>query len=129
MAPYLFTRWVLDSEPLRMFGDGTTYRDYTYIDDIVAGVVAALDADFGYEIVNLGNSQTVMLHNFIALVEELVGRKANVVQTPPQPGDVPRTYADVSKARRLLGYDPKTPFAEGMARFVEWYRREVRRET
>ena len=129
MAPYLFTRWVSDGEPLKMFGDGTTYRDYTYIDDIVAGVAAALDADFGYEIVNLGNSQTVMLRDFIALVEDLVGRKANVVQMPPQPGDVPRTYADVSKARRLLGYDPKTPFAEGMARFVEWYRREVRRET
>jgi len=128
MAPYLFTRWVSDGEPLKMFGDGTTYRDYTYIDDIVAGVVAALDADFGYEIVNLGNSQTVMLRDFIALVEDLVGRKANVEQMPPQPGDVPRTYADVSKARRLLGYDPKTPFAEGMARFVEWYRREVQGE-
>lgn len=125
MAPYLFTRWVFDGEPLKMFGDGTSYRDYTYIDDIVAGVVAALDADLPYEIINLGNSKTVMLRDFIAIVEELVGRKARVVQMPPQPGDVPRTYADVSKARRLLGYDPKTPFAEGMARFVEWYRREV----
>jgi UDP-glucuronate 4-epimerase len=128
MAPYLFTRWVFDGEPLKMFGDGTTYRDYTYIDDIVAGVVAALDADLPYEIINLGNSQTVMLRDFIGIVEELVGRKANVVQLPPQLGDVPRTYADVSKARRLLGYDPKTPFAEGMARFVAWYRREVRGE-
>ena len=125
MAPYLFTRGVFDGEPLKMFGDGTTYRDYTYVDDIVAGVVAALDADFPYEIINLGNSQTVMLRDFIEIVEELVGRKANVVPMPPQPGDVPRTYADVSKARRLLGYDPKTPFVEGMARFVEWYRREV----
>ena len=128
MAPYLFTRWVFDGEPLKMFGDGTTYRDYTYIDDIVAGVVAALDADLPYEIINLGNSQTVMLRDFIEIVEELVGRKANVVQLPPQLGDVPRTYADVSKARRLLGYDPKTPFAEGMSRFVAWYRREVRGE-
>jgi UDP-glucuronate 4-epimerase len=128
MAPYLFTRWVFDGEPLKMFGDGTTYRDYTYIDDIVAGVVAAVDADLAYEIVNLGNSQTVMLRDFIEIVEELVGRKANVVPMPPQPGDVPRTYADVSKARRLLGYDPQTPFVEGMARFVEWYRREVRHE-
>ena len=128
MAPYLFTRWVFDGEPLKMFGDGTTYRDYTYIDDIVAGVVAALDADLPYEIINLGNSQTVMLRDFIEIVEELVGRKANVVQMPPQPGDVPRTCADVSKARRLLGYDPKTPFAEGMSRFVAWYRREVQGE-
>ena len=129
MAPYLFTRWVFDGEPLKMFGDGTTYRDYTYIDDIVAGVVAAVDADLAYEIINLGNSQTVMLRDFIEIVEELVGRKANVVQMPPQPGDVPRTYADVSKARHLLGYDPQTPFVKGMARFVEWYRREVRHET
>jgi UDP-glucuronate 4-epimerase len=128
MAPYLFTRWVSNGEPLKMFGDGTTYRDYTYIDDIVAGVVAALDADLPYEIINLGNSQTVMLRDFIALVEELVGRKANIVRLPPQPGDVPRTCADVSKARRLLGYDPKTPFAEGMARFVKWYWHEVREE-
>jgi len=125
MAPYLFTRWVFDGQPLKMFGDGTTYRDYTYIDDIVGGVVAALDADLPFEIINLGNSQTVMLRDFIEIVEELVGRQANVVQLPPQPGDVPRTYADVSKARRLLGYEPKTPFAEGMARFVDWYRREV----
>jgi UDP-glucuronate 4-epimerase len=128
MAPYLFTRWVFDGEPLKMFGDGTTYRDYTYIDDIVAGVVAALDAGLAYEIINLGNSQTVTLRKFIEIVEELTGRRANVVPLPLQPGDVPRTYADVSKARRLLGYDPKTPFVEGMARFVAWYRQEVRGE-
>jgi UDP-glucuronate 4-epimerase len=125
MAPYLFTRWVFEGRPLKMFGDGTTYRDYTYIDDIVAGAVAAIDADLPYEIINLGNSQTVMLRDFIALVEDLVGREAEIVQLPPQPGDVPRTYADVSKARRLLGYDPQTSFAQGMARFVDWYRREV----
>lgn len=124
MAPYLFTRWIFDGQPLKMFGDGNTYRDYTYIDDIVAGVVATVDADLPFEIVNLGNSQTVMLRDFIGIVEELVGRKANIVQMPPQPGDVPRTCADVSKARRLLGYDPQTPFTEGMARFVEWYRQQ-----
>jgi len=129
MAPYLFTRWVFDGEPLKMFGDGTTYRDYTFIDDIVAGVVAALDADLSYEIINLGNSQTVMLRDFVELVEELTGHRANIVHMPPQPGDVPRTYADVSKARRLLGYDPKTPFAEGMAHFVDWYRKEVKQQT
>ncbi len=128
MAPYLFTKWIFDGKPLKMFGDGTSYRDYTYIDDIVAGVVAALDADFAYEIINLGNSQTVTLRDFIEIVEELVGREAKIVQMPPQPGDVPRTYADVSKARRLLDYDPRTPFAEGMVCFVEWYRREVREE-
>jgi len=127
MSPYLFTDWVFNGEPLKMFGDGTTYRDYTYIDDIVAGVVAAVDANLPYEIINLGNSQTVMLRDYIGLVEELVGHKANIVSLPPQPGDVPGTYADISKARRLLGYDPQTPFAEGLARFVEWYRREIQK--
>ncbi len=128
MAPYLFTRWVFEGEPLKMFGNGTTCRDYTFIDDVVAGVVAALDANLAYEIINLGNSQTVMLRDFIEIVEELVGRKANIVHLPPQPGDMPRTYADVGKARRLLGYNPRIPFVEGMARFVDWYRREVRGE-
>jgi UDP-glucuronate 4-epimerase len=125
MAPYLFTKWLFEGAELKMFGDGTTCRDYTYIDDIICGVVAALDADFGYEIINLGNSQTVMLRDFIALVEELVGNKAHIVQLPMQPGDVPRTCADISKARRLLGYDPRTPVEEGMKHFVAWYRREV----
>jgi UDP-glucuronate 4-epimerase len=125
MAPYLFTRWVFEGAELKMFGDGTTSRDYTYIDDIVSGVVAALDADLSYEIINLGNSQTVILRDFITLVEELVGQKARIVQEDMQPGDVPRTCADISKARRLLGYDPQTPVEKGMKHFVAWYRREV----
>jgi len=125
MAPYLFTQWVFEEAELKMFGDGTTSRDYTYIDDIVSGVVAALDADLSYEIINLGNSQTVVLRDFIALVEKLVGKKAHIVQEDMQPGDVPRTWADISKARRLLDYDPQTPFEEGMKHFVAWYRREV----
>jgi UDP-glucuronate 4-epimerase len=125
MAPYLFTRWVFEGAELKMFGDGTTSRDYTYIDDIVSGVVAALDADLSYEIINLGNSQTVVLRDFITLVEELVGQKARIVQEDMQPGDVPRTCADISKARRLLGYDPQTPVEKGMKHFVAWYRREV----
>jgi len=125
MAPYLFTQWVFEEAELKMFGDGTTSRDYTYIDDIVSGVVAALDADLSYEIINLGNSQTVVLRDFIALVEKLAGKRAHIVQLPMQPGDVPRTWADISKARRLLDYDPQTPFEEGMKHFVAWYRREV----
>jgi UDP-glucuronate 4-epimerase len=125
MAPYLFTKWVFEEAELKMFGDGTTCRDYTYIDDVISGVVTALDANLSYEIINLGNSQTVVLRDFIALVEELVGKKAHVVQLPMQPGDVPRTWADISKARRLLGYDPQTPFEKGMKHFVAWYRREV----
>ncbi len=125
MAPYLFTKWIYDGRELKMFGDGTSHRDYTYIDDIVSGVVAALDADLSYEIINLGNSWTVSLSDFIAVVEEAVGKRAHIVQFPNQPGDVPLTCADITKALRLLGYEPRTDIREGMARFVEWYKREV----
>jgi len=125
MAPYLFTKWILEGQEVRRFGDGTSRRDYTYIDDIVSGIVAALDADLPYEIINLGNSQAVALNDFIALIERLVGRKARIKELPMQPGDVPFTCADISKARRLLGYDPKIPLEEGMRRFIDWYRREV----
>ncbi len=125
MAPYLFTAAVFHGRELTMFGDGSSSRDYTYIDDIVRGVVAALYRPLGYEIINLGNNRTILLRDFIALVERLVGKKARVVQCPMPTGDVPRTCADISKAQRLLGYAPRTPFEEGMARFVEWYRKEV----
>jgi UDP-glucuronate 4-epimerase len=125
MAPYLFTKAVFEGTELRMYGDGSTSRDYTYIDDIVQGVLAAVDRPLGYEIINLGNSRTVLLSEFIALVENLVGKQAHIVRYPVPPGDVPRTCADISKARDLLDYDPQTPFEEGMARFVEWYRTEV----
>ncbi|MBN1936472.1 MAG: GDP-mannose 4,6-dehydratase [Anaerolineae bacterium] len=125
MAPYLFTEAVFKGSELKMFGDGSSSRDYTYIDDIVQGVVVAIDRPLGYEIINLGNSRTVYLRDFIALVEQLVGKKANVVQVPMPPGDVPRTFADISKAQRLLDYNPQTPFETGLARFVDWYRAEV----
>jgi UDP-glucuronate 4-epimerase len=125
MAPYLFTEAVFRGTELKMFGDGSSSRDYTYIGDIVQGVVAAIDRPLGYEIINLGNNRTIYLRDFIALVETLVGRKAQVVQHPMPPGDVPRTCADISKAQRLLEYDPQTPFEEGLARFVDWYRNEV----
>jgi UDP-glucuronate 4-epimerase len=125
MAPYLFTEAVFKGSELKMYGDGSSSRDYTYIDDIVQGIVAAIDRPLGYQIINLGNSRTVLLRDFIALVEKLVGKKAHIVRYPMPPGDVPRTCADISKARRLLGYDPQTPFEEGMARFVDWYRAEV----
>lgn len=125
MAPYLFTRWIFEGAPLKMFGDGSSRRDYTYIDDIVAGVVAALDADLPFEIINLGNSKTVALRDFIALVQRLVGRPAHIIQEDMQPGDVPLTSADIHKARELLGYDPHTDIEEGMTRFIDWYRKEI----
>jgi UDP-glucuronate 4-epimerase len=125
MAPYLFTRWIFEGSELKMFGDGTSRRDYTYVDDIVAGVLSALDADLPFEIINLGNSHTVALNEFIAVVERCVGRRACIVRQEPQPGDVPLTSADISRARSLLGFEPKVDIEEGMERFVSWYRREV----
>lgn len=125
MAPYLFTRWVFEDKELTMFGDGSSQRDYTYIDDVVAGVIAALDADLPFEIINLGNSKTVSLKEFISVVEQEVGKPARIVQAKPQPGDVPLTNADIRKARELLGYEPRTDIRAGMAQFVSWYRQEV----
>ncbi len=124
MAPYLFTNWIYRGEPIRFFGEGHR-RDFTYIDDIVAGVLAALDADLSFEIINLGNSHTIPVIDFIALIEGIVGKKAQLVRLPPVPGDVLLTHADIGKARRLLGFEPRTPVEEGMRRFYEWYREEV----
>jgi UDP-glucuronate 4-epimerase len=125
MAPYRFTDGIYRGESLQLYGDGSFVRDYTYIDDIVAGVLAALDAAFPYEIINLGNSHTITIADYIALIERVVGKKATIVRLPPAAGDVPLTHADISKARRLLGFDPQTPVAEGMERFFAWYRKEV----
>jgi UDP-glucuronate 4-epimerase len=125
LAIHKFARLISRGEPIPVFGDGTTRRDYTYVDDIIAGVRAAMDYEgAAYEVFNLGESRTVELRELIALLERELGRKAVVDRQPPQPGDVPQTFADVSKARRLLGYDPRTPIEEGIRRFVEWFRGE-----
>ncbi len=125
MAPYRFTDWIYRGKPLRLFGDGSYRRDFTYIDDIIAGVLAALERPFPFKIINLGNSRTIAIADLIALIEEVVGKKARIQQLPPQPGDVPLTYADISRARRLLGFDPQTPVEEGLRRFFAWYQEEV----
>ncbi|MBU1118692.1 GDP-mannose 4,6-dehydratase [Patescibacteria group bacterium] len=124
MAPYKFVKVVSEGTELTKFGDGTTSRDYTYIDDIVDGVVSAVDANLQYEIINLGNSQTVTLNQFIDVVERLIDKQAHIVQMPIPPGDVERTYADISRAKELLGYNPITKFEDGMEKFVEWYLEE-----
>jgi len=121
MAPYLFTSWVNKDKEIKMFGDGNSKRDYTYIDDITDGISKALKKELNYEIINLGNSQTVKLIDFINLVGKLLGKKPKIKQLLEQPGDVPLTYADISKAKKLLGYNPKISFEEGMAKFIEWY--------
>ncbi|HEX8339205.1 MAG TPA: NAD-dependent epimerase/dehydratase family protein, partial [Pyrinomonadaceae bacterium] len=125
LAIHKFARLISGGSPIPVFGDGTTRRDYTFVDDIVAGVRAAMDyRQSGYEVVNLGGSRTVELRELIALLERELGLKALIDRQPPQPGDVPQTFADVSKARRLLGYDPRTPIEEGIRRFVSWFKEE-----
>src|SRR5207247_6594038 len=104
-----------------LFGDGTVRRDYTYVDDIVDGLMAFGERKFEFEIFNLGDSRTISIKEMIALVEAAVGKKARIEYKPPQPGDVPITYADISKAGRLLGYKPRVPIEEGVPRFVEWF--------
>ena len=120
-----FTEAILAGKPIDVFGDGSTRRDYTYIDDILQGVLAALDQPLGYEIINLGESRTVELRELVSLIEKATGKTAKVNRLPPQPGDVPVTFADISKARRLLGYDPQVPIEDGIARFVHWYEHQT----
>ncbi|MBI5820640.1 MAG: SDR family NAD(P)-dependent oxidoreductase [Verrucomicrobia bacterium] len=123
LAIHKFARLIAAGKPIEIFGDGSTRRDYTFIDDIVEGIMACVRGAFGYEIFNLGNSHTVELRQLVGLIESALGRKAIVERRPEQPGDVPVTFADVSKARRMLGYDPKTKIEQGIGKFVEWFQR------
>ncbi|MEY2785176.1 MAG: dTDP-glucose 4,6-dehydratase [Planctomycetota bacterium] len=122
MAIHKFVKAAFEGTPVPFYGDGSTRRDYTYIADIVDGVVRALDRCAGYELYNLGESQTISLAELVAAIELATGRKMLLDRQPMQPGDVLVTYADVSKARQKLGYEPRTPLAEGLRRFVAWYR-------
>lgn len=117
-----FTRFIREGQPIDQYGDGSTARDYTYIDDIVSGVLAAAayTEKSAFEIFNLGGSATTTLAELISLVESAVGKQAVIRQLPDQQGDVPRTYADTSKARRLLGYEPDTPIREGIRKYAAW---------
>lgn len=121
LAIHKFARKMLAGEPIPVFGDGTTRRDYTYVDDIVGGIRAALEYDDSpYEVINLGNNRTVSLREMIEGLEEALGVEARIERLPAQPGDVPQTWADVSKAERLLGYRPTTDFRDGLRSFAEW---------
>lgn len=129
LAIYKFTELMEAGKPLPIFGDGLSGRDYTYVGDIVAGVLAAVEyvpeagpGGSRFEIINLGNSHPVKLAELIALLEQATGHKATRQQLPEQPGDVPITWADVTKAGRLLGYSPQTPIEKGLEQFVSWYR-------
>jgi len=116
-----FTRQLMAGEPIDQYGDGSTARDYTYVEDIINGVMAAGRYDASaYEIINLGGSAANTLSQLIAGLERILGVKADIIRLPDQPGDVPLTFADVSKAHGLLGYAPATPLAVGLERYVEW---------
>ena len=123
LAIHKFAKLISAGKPIPVFGDGTTRRDYTYVDDIIDGVMAAINYDkSNYEVFNLGESRTVELNELISLLEKELDTHAIIDRQPSQPGDVPQTFADISKARALLGYDPKTQIEEGLRRFVEWFR-------
>ena len=122
LAIHKFSKLITEGKPIQVFGDGTTRRDYTYIDDIIQGVRASMDYDGSiHEIFNLGESETTELSRLIELLEENLDMKAIIDRQPMQPGDVPITFADISKARQLLGYDPKTKIEDGIPKFVEWF--------
>ena len=118
-----FAERILRDEPIELYGDGTSSRDYTYVDDIVDGVIAAMEVPLArFEVVNLGGASPVQLSTLVAKIERALERPARIVRLPDQPGDVPRTYADVGRAERLLGYRPRVDLDEGLARFVRWLR-------
>ena len=124
MAIHKFTRRILEGKDLDLYGDGSSRRDYTYIEDVVSGVLGALAAPPGYRVYNLGESATISLSELVSLLEKACGKAARRLFKPPQPGDVPVTYADISRAREEIGYDPRTPIGRGVSLFVEWYRRQ-----
>ncbi|MDY3059639.1 MAG: GDP-mannose 4,6-dehydratase [Fusobacterium sp.] len=128
LAIHKFTKMILEDKPIPFYGDGTTKRDYTYIDDIVDGILKSMNYLFNnenvYEIFNLGESHVVSLKEMVETIESALGKKAILDIQPMQPGDVDKTYADISKAKAMIGYDPQTNFSEGIRKFVEWYKRQ-----
>ena len=130
LAIYKFTDLIEAGSSIPFFGDGSSGRDYTFISDIVSGLLAVLDfepaicaGNAKFDIINLGNSHPVTLNQLVEMLEAATGKRALRKPLPPQPGDVPITWADISKAKRLLGYDPQTPIEKGLAEFVSWFRR------
>lgn len=121
MSIYKFTKHICEDKPIPLFGDGSAKRDFTYIDDTLQGVISAIYKPFRFEIINLGESRVVELRYVIELLERNLKRKVKIDYLPPEPGDVPITHADISKARGLLGYDPKVDIEEGITRFTKWY--------
>ena len=124
MIPFMFTHKIDKSQQVPVFGDGTSRRDYTYISDIIDGIIAALEKPRKFEIINLGNNKPIELKYFITIIEKLLNKKAKMQRLPFPAGDVPITFADITKAKRLLKYAPKIKIEEGMKKTVEWYKKE-----
>lgn len=122
LAIHRFTKAILAGQPIQVFGDGSSQRDYTYIEDIIAGIEAAIDRCQGFEIFNLGESRPVVLSDLISVIEAACGKQAIIQRQPPQPGDMDITYADVRKAAHMLGYRPHWKIEDGIREFVAWFR-------
>ena len=122
LAIHKFARLITAGKPIPVFGDGSTARDYTYVSDVVNGVMAATQKDFGYQVFNLGESQPVKLSYLIDVIEKALGKKAIIDRQPAQPGDVPITFANIGKARSLLGYSPSVKIEHGIQLFVDWFK-------
>jgi UDP-glucuronate 4-epimerase len=130
LAIHQFTRRIYAGQPIDQFGNGTTRRDYTYIDDIIQGTMAALKYEGPlFDIFNLGESDTIQLKDLIAAIENAIGKKAKINRLPEQPGDMPLTCADISKARKLLGYNPATRLIDGLPQFIVWFLKRSKRGT
>ncbi len=122
LAIHKFTKAILTGKPITMYGDGNTSRDYTFIDDTVNGIIAAMHYNKSdFEIVNLGNNYSISLKELIQTIETVTGKKARIEQLPEQPGDVPKTFADITKAKELFGYNPQTQLKEGLVKFYQWF--------
>ena len=124
LAIHKFAGLIEQGKPIPVFGDGSTARDYTFVSDTLDGIMACTRREFGFEIFNLGESECVKLSRLIELLEQTLGKKAVIERLPNQAGDVPLTYADISKAERMLGYHPRVKIDEGIQRFVEWFRKD-----
>ena len=121
LAIHKFARLMAEDREIPFFGDGDSRRDYTYVDDIVSGILAAMEKNFQFEIFNLGESQTISLTELVANLEEALGKKARLMRLPEQTGDMKVTYADISRARKMLGYNPQTSFRDGIRLFADWF--------
>lgn len=125
MAIHKFTRLIEQGKKIPMYGDGSSERDYTYIDDIISGITSAMEKNLGYEEINLGNNKTVQLRELISIIEKNLGKEARINQQPMPDEDMQITHADISKAKKLLGYEPKTSIEEGIKKFVNWYKKDM----